>query len=243
MRRIVADAPQCSGYADVVPGTSESSRPVILCPVEFERERLLAAGLGDRAEIICTGPGAGRVVHWSETKGPFATRVILAGLAGALRDISRPGEAYLVGTVISHDGRQFNAEPELRSEGLDGRHHRRAVVASVPRVVTSAHEKRILADKTGADLVDLESGVFAQAGTILGWRWSIVRGVSDGCDVSMPRDIEQWVGPDGRTRAMRASWSMVTHPWRIPGVLDLRRNARRAMDQAAAIVRDLLERT
>jgi len=210
---------------------------VVLCALEFERAALVQAGIDLLAEVACCGPGGDGIVRWAEREGPRREHVILAGLAGSLRETLEPGDAFIAATVMSPKGGHFRSAAEVALEG--DRHVRRVVIASSERVLTTREEKRALAEKTGADLVDLESAVFAEAAGIFGWTWAIVRGVSDGAGQNLPAGIEKWVGADGRTRTLPVLLSILRRPWIVPGMLRLRRQSRRAMEAAAEIVREL----
>jgi hypothetical protein len=114
----------------------------------------------------------------------------------------------------------------------------RATIAASPHVLTSAAEKRAFAETTGADLVDLESAAFTLAATTLGWRWGILRGVSDATGARLPRRVARWVRTNGRARPLAAAGSIVIRPWDLPPAITLWRTARQAM---SAVARRLLD--
>jgi len=70
-------------------------------------------------------------------------------------------------------------------------------VASVERVCGSRVEKAALQARTDCDLVDLESGGFCEVATAFGWRFGVVRGVSDGADDELPAWMMRLVEVDG----------------------------------------------
>jgi len=217
--------------------TSPAERPTILCALEFERSILSRAAWSTHASIDCCGPGAESVVRWAEQHGATRNVVILCGLAGGLRASAPAGQAFLVSTVITAAGRQHRSLVEPATHGDDSRRTlRRAVLTSVPRIVANPAEKQALAEKSGAELVDLESGVFAEAACLFGWRWAIVRGVSDGHDASLPAQASAWVDTRGRTRPARVAVDLLTKPWLVRGTVRLRANsiaAMRAVSDAA----------
>lgn len=221
------------------------SRPVILCALKFERAALERANLGAQADIVCCGPGALSVVEWSEREGANRQSVILAGLAAGLRESAPPGAAYLAATIVTPTGRRYRSTfaAELCATAQRGGGStpvRSAVLAGTDRIITTRQEKRILAEKTSAELADLESAVFAEAATVFGWRWAIVRGVSDGCNDHLPRDIDRWIDKDGRARTLRVMLSLLLRPWSIPAVLRLRRQSQAAMQSVVALVEQVL---
>jgi hypothetical protein len=220
--------------------TSPAERPTVLCALEFERSILSRATWSGQARIECCGPGAESVVRWSEQHGATRNAVILCGLAGGLRASAPARQAFLVSTVITAAGRQHRSQVEPATHGDDSRRTlRRAVLTSVSRIVATPAEKQALAEKSGAELVDLESGVFAEAAGVFGWRWAIVRGVSDGSEVALPAQVGAWIDSRGRTRTTRVAIDVLTKPWIVPSVLRLRANsiaAMRAVTDAAGRV-------
>jgi adenosylhomocysteine nucleosidase len=220
-----------------------SERPLVICALEFERRRLLRSSVATRADIECVGPGEAAMVAWAERLGESSRLIVLAGLAGSLRSTWRPGAVALAGTVVGRDGRTFHAATARRLGEVMQRQGTATdvghtlpgvvlpgVVAASPTVLTDPAAKRALAEATGADLVDQESAAFALAASILGWRWLVVKGVSDGHQQHLPHDLGRWVDAAGRTRLLRTARSLALRPWRIPGVLRLGRDSARAMD-------------
>jgi hypothetical protein len=106
-------------------------------------------------------------------------------------------------------------------------------VTSAPIPVRRAEEKVRLADEIGADLVDLESRAFAVAATSRGWRWGIVRGISDAANTDLPGGIERWVDGAGRLRWPFVLAAMSRRPALLGPLLRLRRDAWAAMRAVA----------
>jgi nicotinate-nucleotide adenylyltransferase len=223
----------------VAAGEDQENRPIILCALEDEARALSRAGLDALARIVICGPGAEGIVRFGEREGSRARLVILAGLAGALRPGRLPGQSFLPATIVAESGRRFSTAlaTELiarEARGLSGQTRlRSATIASVDHVVKTVSEKRALAEKTSAELVDMESAMFAEAAGIFGWRWLIVKGVSDAHDEPLPRGIESWVDSSGATRTWRAIASLLARPWLIPAALRLRGQSRKAMQAVA----------
>jgi hypothetical protein len=225
---------------DHVSESHAAPRPLVVCPLAFERRALARANLGDRIETACCGPGAEAVVRFAERLGQTSRLVVLAGLAGGLNPLMKPGQAFWAATVIDHQQRQFR--PTFPHEERSREIGPRVVIVSTTRLLASAVEKREFSATVcpGADLVDLESGAFALAATLLGWRWGIVRGVSDPADMPLPRDIARWVTADGRTRPFRAAASLALRPWDLARMRRLARHSRAAMHSAALRIAHLV---
>jgi len=215
----------------------------VLCATEFERSRLAAAGVGELAELVRCGPGGEGIVSWAESHDTARALVILAGVAGGLRPSVRPGRAYWVSTVFSQKGRQFQVGMAPPTPADPRRPVIRAVAASADAIVTTPREKQAIAETTGADLVDLESGVFAEAAEIFGWRWAIVRGVSDDHETTLPAASERWISPRGRVRGWRVAMSVLRRPWIVPLLLRLRRDSRASLAAVAELLKSALSGT
>jgi adenosylhomocysteine nucleosidase len=119
--------------------------------------------------------------------------LISFGLAGALGD-DLPCGTLLDGVrVVDEAGEMlWQGEPL----GVPGA--RAATIVGAQRVVDTPGERRALAERTGADAVDLESGVLAASGRLAG----VLRVVSDTpertlhgiCNAVTPRGDYDWVG-------------------------------------------------
>ncbi len=165
--------------------------------------------------------------------GPGAV-VLLAGVAGGLRDSIPLRSAVVASAVIEETGRRF--VPSLRVPGGATA----TLVESARAVLTQPHEKRAWAERTGADLVDRESAAFARLAERAGWRWAVVRGVSDGTAVSLPPEIDTWVDPHGRTRFARLLRDLARRPARLRDLARLRADAVAAMEAVSALLEAFL---
>ncbi len=204
---------------------------VVVCPLRFERRVLGRAGIGRSCELVCCGAGAAAARRWAAdhvASGP----VILCGLAGALNSAFDVGTAHAAVTVVGEDGRRM--EPSLREHGGP-------VLACPPRTLTTPQARRAWSAGSGADLADLESAAFAHVAVEKGWRWAIVRGVSDGPDDALPADIDDWVDGKGRTRVSLVVRRILRRPERIGPLLRLRADSVAAMEAVAVVVRSMLE--
>lgn len=222
--------------------TLNAPRPVVVCPLEFERRALLSAGLNQRCEVICCGPGPTRVASWVKALGDSVQPIILAGLAGALVEHARAGSAWIIDEVIDAESdRRWRPTfvPPIRAQGFQ-----RAGVAitSSTTGIASREIKVELHRRTGAALVDLESVAFARAATDEGLRWAIVRGVSDGLGESLPNGVESWVDESGRSRLLTVFGAIIRRPMTLQSVLRLRRQGLIAMRATGNVIRGALEK-
>jgi hypothetical protein len=121
---------------------------------------------------------------------PPEGRLVSFGLAGALSDALHVGDVLDATRVVDESGSVLWEGPGL---GVG----RSATVLGSDSLVHDPAERARLRDATGADAVDMESGVLARSGRLAG----VLRVVSD--DVrSTIEGVDETVHPDGRTNVV-----------------------------------------
>jgi nucleoside phosphorylase len=197
--------------------------------------RLMRGDLGRAARFTCCGAGAAAVRRWAQTTHPGDRPVLLAGLAGSLRPSLPAGTAWIVSEICDPAGcrRRQGTLPE----GIDLPTCRGV---STHRAVRDPAARHTLAASSGADLVDLESLAFAEIAADRGWRWAVVRAVSDGPDHLLPPGVDRWIGPGGRVRTARVLASLIRRPWTAADLAGLRRSSLLALDELARLLGRLL---
>ncbi len=135
-----------------------------------------------------------------------AERVIVIGLCGALQPI--PTQRVVVYEAAVDDERWFSCDASL-VEVLSGA--QRVIGYTSPSVVTSAHEKRELAARTGAHVVDMEGTPLAAALAGRGVRFAIVRVVSDDARHDLP-PIDTAIDEQGTMRPERLAFAFARKP-------------------------------
>lgn len=221
----------------VVQSVGEPSHAVVICPLEFERRALLQAGVGKYGEVRCCGPGALATRQCVQSSAITDEPIILAGLAGALREDISKGSAYVATRVIDGAGHSWHTTGVAKGNlhGPSG-----ATIISTVHTITTTQDKRALAERSGADLVDLESAAFAEAASTAGRRWAIVRGVSDGLHDALPEDIDEWVDEQGRTRTSAVIAAILRRPALAGEVRRLRADSIEAMNAVAGMIDSML---
>lgn len=233
------------------------SRVIVLCPLGVEAAAARSA-LGGRAAVVVSGPGARVSDAVRRAAADSPALVILAGLCGGLSPtapapmigavLSMTGKRWIAPVIpprssadagpTSRAGGSAAANPFVQQSrprrlydppALDLPADGRVTVLGVDHVVPTPRAKQALGERTGAELVDMESHHFAAACERLGIRWAIVRGVSDGPDDALPPGVERFVGPDGATRPAAVAAACLRRPWLLPGLLRLRGASARAL--------------
>ena len=116
-------------------------------------------------------------------------RLVSFGLAGALHDGLRVGDVLDATRVVDERGETLWTGSPL---GVDGA--REATVLASDDLVYDAGERRRLHESSGADAVDMESGVLARSGRLAG----VLRVISDDAQSSI-EGVDTTIHPDGRT--------------------------------------------
>lgn len=162
---------------------------------------------------------------------------ISAGLAGSLRPEYKPGQVLAAHSVYSETVPADYPGHEVRSDSsLLGLAAKRGA-AVVPRFCTSDHvvataeEKSSLGKIAGA--VDMESfEVLRESGG-----WSVkaiaVRAISDAANETLPLDFSSLLDPRGNVIGSRLAWAIARAPHKLPGLIRLGRNSRRAAKNLA----------
>lgn len=193
------------------------------------------------AMILC-GPGAGRAEEAArllvERQSP--NLLISAGFSGGLKTGQNRGD-ILFGTRIlpaEPGGETFEVDPrvlrgaktamsEFQEQGRvgGGREYQAAEATLVTRskILVTSHEKRLLAQESGADGVDMESrGVVALARE-KDLPWVAVRAISDTVEEDLPLDFNQFLGPGGEPDRMKIVLHGLTRPALFGKLMELRK--------------------
>ncbi|NBX37291.1 MAG: hypothetical protein EBR10_08750 [Planctomycetes bacterium] len=213
----------------------------VLCPTAFEASRIRAAlgGLGCAMDVRCIGVGAHAASRWAareSARGAVLPArgavVILAGLAGGLRAPFVRGSMWCASKVMASDGRVFVPPLAAAASGGAGR----ACVVSVERVCGSRAEKSALHANSGGDLVDVESGGFCEVAAAFGWRFGVVRAVSDGIDDDLPSWMSSLVSVDGSLAVPALVRAVATAPLRTVALARWGAMCSRALARAGEVI-------
>jgi len=184
--------------------------PVTLaCALKVEEKAARKAG----ARTALVGLGAGLPLPEGQ--------LVSFGFAGGLGDTLRPGALVTATKVVDPSGRTLWEGPALEVEGAEP-----AVVCASDGVANEPEARRELAKRSGADVVDMESGVLASTGRLAG----VVRAVSDSGEQPVGRLVCAGK-PDGGTYWKVVATAFVTEPVRSI------RTARDARKATAALTR------
>lgn len=185
----------------------------------------------DRAIAVCAGMGAARVtlaMRLAESKGPL-DRVISAGYAGALRAEIAASTLFWPSVVIDgYTGERYTCE---QGSGT---------LVSTGHVV-HREEKREMAVRWQADLVDMEAATVAKLAAERGLPFRTLRVVSDEAEEILP-ELNRFTDARGGFRETAFAAYVMMHPWLIPTAVRMGRHAAQSSQAMAQELRIFLER-
>jgi hypothetical protein len=162
------------------------------------------------------------VVGIGVSRGVPAGRLVSFGVAGGLNGLE-VGTLIDATRIVDEDGTVLWEGTGL---GLAGA--RRGTILALDRIADDAAERRRLRDATGADAVDMESGILAATGRLEG----CVRAVSDSPRAPLG-PVALVVTPDGRIRPA-GLLALARRPAAAARALANIRRALRALTSASA---------
>jgi len=232
---IAAPPPLSSSSAATLAGMAGDSAPdeilhpaepaLVFCPLGFERRAFMRFG---KLPVVTTGQGADAIRRAFAARDAWPVRrpriVILLGLAGGLGTACASGSVAVVRRVVDDAGAELFASSIPDAS---------ATVVESTDIVASAGAKRALAERTGADIVDMESRAFAACAAEARLPWAIVRGVSDGADSALPPEFGGFIDERGETRIPRVLAAVARRPALLGEFVAIGRQSRIAMRHAS----------
>jgi adenosylhomocysteine nucleosidase len=190
------------------------SAVTLACALKVEERAARKAG----AKTALVGLGAGLPLPDG--------RLVSFGFAGGLEPGFRPGTLVTATKVVDADGRTLWDGPALDVEGAE-----QAVVCASDAVANEPEARRDLARRSGASVVDMESGVLASTGRLAG----VVRAVSDSGDQPVGRLVRAGKA-DGSTDWKVVAGALLTEPLRSIRTARDARKATAALTRAAEVL-------
>ncbi|HRI12504.1 MAG TPA: hypothetical protein PLX89_05810 [Verrucomicrobiota bacterium] len=104
------------------------------------------------------------------------------------------------------------------------------------RVAVTPADKTALRRETGADAVEMESGVIRDACRVRGIPAATVRVISDAADESLPLDFGALMTPDDRIDFGKLACALIRSPAKIPQLLRFQRRVSHAANALAQVL-------
>jgi nucleoside phosphorylase len=188
---------------------------------------------GSSVRVLLTGIGgdsASEAIRWALEEA--TDLCISSGFAGALRSDLSVAE-LLAARLVCRAGRELAvaSDRQLFAAACD------AGARPVDRFMTARHLAASAEDKSRlsgeADAVEMESFVILAEAARHGVRAMTVRAISDLASSSLPFDFERMRDARGAIRLTSLLLELAQNPQRLPGLLRLARDCRRAASQLA----------
>lgn len=207
----------------------------ILVPRGIEA-RAVRRGLGRHHAawfVFATRAGIAAASAVDEALARGAKRVLIVGLCGSLDPAFAPGDVLVYDSIQTAAGATIVSDADLTMTIVRAVKQARYGVRGleVERVVTRADEKAQLAERSGAQAIDMETGAIASRLRAAGIAFAVLRCVSDGAGGDLP-DIGGAFGAGG-IKPFAVARAMLVAPRRamrlISGGLRGLRSLRRAI--------------
>lgn len=203
------------------------NRSILVCFAVKEEAAPFVRRLPPGVETLVTGMGAAAAERATRTR--LAARewefVLTCGFAGGLNPALQPE------TVVFDADENFPLVQALRTAGAaPARFH------CADRVAVTAAEKSALRERTGADVVEMESGVIRRLCRERGVPSATVRVVSDTADEALPLDFNVLIKPDGTLHFGKLLGAVLGQPQKIPALMALGRRTKSAAQRLATVL-------
>ena len=196
---------------------------------------------GKVVALIVTGMGAEAARRGVRTliDGHRPSWVLSPGFAGALDPSLARNDVVLAGEVRTESGDRWTIDVGAPADG-PARRIRTGRLLTVDRIVRTAAEKAQLRERTGADVVDMETAGVAAECADRSIRLVSIRVVSDEAGVDLPPEILSMIGPTGSFRLGAAMGALWRRPASIKELWGLREKAIEAADRLADVVEAII---
>ena len=214
----------------------ETAAPILLAFAVKEEARPFLSREADQARVrmFLTGMGPANaeraITRMLERLAPRSPRLVIsAGFAGGLNPALPTGAVLFSAT----------AAPAL-ADRLSRLRARPARFHCSDRILTYAREKAELHRQTGADAVEMESGVIQRVCAECGVPSLVVRVISDAATEDLPLDFNRLMKPDDRLSYYQMALALTQAPGKILALLRFQRQTQRASANLAAVLDGLL---
>jgi hypothetical protein len=201
--------------------------------------------------VLETGMGAQAVeqaLDWVFSKPkldhvPYEPGLLLfAGFAGSLSESLGVGDLLLATDVLDCDGERWQTTWPGQLPGAEWCFLRRGTILTAPHVVGTSAEKRRLGLVNQADVVDMESAVFARRCSKHGIPFGCLRAISDAVATPLSPHLVSLLS-GGRVSWWRVVGALMRHPSLFMEFLRLGRDTRVASEQLGMGIGKLLTLT
>jgi adenosylhomocysteine nucleosidase len=171
--------------------------------------------------------------------------IVSAGFGGALDPSLALGDIILPREIVppEPDAPRLRVDLELGPvvAARPGRRIQSGRLATVDHVIRTAAEKAALRERTGADVVDMETSAVAAVCHERSQPFFAVRVISDDATADLPPEVLTILGPTGSFRLGAAVGALWRRPASLKELWGLREAAIEASDRLAAVLPALFD--
>jgi adenosylhomocysteine nucleosidase len=198
----------------------------ILAVTGLTREAKIVGGAGVIA--VAGGGDAKSLAEKLEALHGDMTGVISIGLAGALSPLLKVGEVVIADQAI-WGGERWRCDDRWRVQlaaRLPFAHQ--GPIAGSDIILSTASDKSVLHDQTGALAVDMESQAAARFAAARQLPFAVLRVISDDARHVLPPAAQVAMKPDGGIAIGRVLGSLLRHPLQMPALVRTARTSNKA---------------
>lgn len=196
-----------------------------------------------REARILEGPGVTAIVRGNDPKRfrekleraltQGARGVISIGIAGGLNPALRTGDV-VIASAVATAGQRIETDPAWRRRlTMLLPRAGTAMIATAEDIALTPGAKATLFRTTGADAIDLESGIAAELARAHGLPFAVLRVISDETAIGLPAAAAVVLDAAGEVDIAALCLSLVMHPAQLPALM-------RAASDSRAALRELL---
>ncbi len=213
-------------------GLMESTSGIAVCFALQEEAGAFKKLCGDKVPVFFTGIGRENATR--TVKEFFASNkpglLLTCGFAGGLIPELKIGN--VVYQIPSNDGDTYAAVRSVLTEAGA----KAAKIACVDRIATTAKEKKVVREQTGADVAEMESGAVQEFCAGAGVRCVTVRVISDGANDDLPLDFNKFLKEDKSVDMSKLMMAVAKAPWKMGALMQLQQNTKLAAQKLAEVL-------
>lgn len=202
--------------------------------------RLYCGKLGENSvEVLLTGIGTSvceeSLAVYGALHGGKPDCLISSGLAGALKEVLKPGDLFVPETVrtLKNDARA-RSDTILRESAVLAGAIPIETLITMTRLVSSAEEKSRLA--FFGEAIDMESAIIMAHFAGLAVPKVAIRAISDAADEDLPIDFDRCLTRLGSIKRLSLVNAIVKRPGNLPNLVRFGRQSNRAAKKLVAFL-------